>query len=243
MAREEAEQAAAATMAAEERAGAAEQRAAEFAAARAAAGDGGGIDARLLWTLEQARSERTWRHSVAPGPDSVSVFTDASDPLYEALQVELDAAREEVGAVVELEADLPPGVTPAGSVLALRAAQELLANVVRRGEVTTLHVHAEGVDLVVAVRSVDEEGEPVPTEPLAIPTSADIEQVADGVRILGAVRPADGSAATTAQRTSRTRIRRRPGRRPTARPGRSSARRPRPTDGAGGRRRRSSRRR
>ena len=194
MAREEAEQAAAATMAAEERAGAAEQRAAEFAAARAAATDGGGIDARLLWTLEQARSERTWRHSVAPGPDSVSVFTDASDPLYEALQVELDAAREEVGAVVELEADLPPGVTPAGSVLALRAAQELLANVVRRGEVTTLHVHAEGVDLVVAVRSVDEEGEPVPTEPLAIPTSADIEQVADGVRILGAVRPADGSA-------------------------------------------------
>ena len=33
----------------------------------------------------------------------------------------------------------------------------------------------------------------MPTEPLAIPTSADIEQVADGVRILGAVRPADGS--------------------------------------------------
>jgi hypothetical protein len=193
-ARGEAEQAAAAAMVAEQRAAAAEQRAAEFTAARAAAADGGGIDARLLWTLEQARSERTWRHSVALGPDSVSVFSDASDPLYEALQVELDAAREEVGAVVELEADLPAGVTPAGSVLALRAAQELLANVVRRGEVTTLHVHAEGDDLVVAVRSVDEEGEPVPTEPLDIPRSPDLEQVADGVRILGAVRRPDDAA-------------------------------------------------
>ncbi|MET0324816.1 MAG: hypothetical protein ABW219_06295, partial [Ilumatobacteraceae bacterium] len=178
---------------AESRAAAAEQRAAEFAAARAAAADGGGVDARLLWTLEQARSERTWRHSVALGPDSVSVFSDATDPLYEALQVELDAAREEVGAVVELEAELPPGVTAAGSVLALRAAQELLANVVRRGEVTTLHVHAEGVDLVVAVRSVDEDGEPVATEPLAIPSSADIELITDGVRILGAVGPPAGS--------------------------------------------------
>ena len=186
-ARAEAELAAAARHAAEERAAAAEQRVAEFAAARAAAE--GGLDPDVLWTLEQARSERTWRQSVAPGPDAVSVFADASDPLLEALQVELDAAREDVGAIVELEVDLPPGVTAAGSVLALRAAQELLAGVVRRGEVTTLHVRADGQDLVVAVRSVDEDGQPVPTDPLALPTSVDIEPVEDGVRIRDAIRP------------------------------------------------------
>jgi hypothetical protein len=186
-ARREAEEAAAARQAAEERAAAAEQRANEFAAARAAAADGG-IDPDVLWTLERARSERTWRQSVAPAPDAASVFDDASDPLLEALHVELDAAREDVGAVVELDAELPPGVTPAGSVLVLRAAQELLAGVVRRGEVTTLQVRADGHDLLVAVRSVDEDGEPVATEPLAIPPSADIEAVQDGVRIRNAIR-------------------------------------------------------
>ena len=187
-ARREAEEAAAARQAAEERAAAAEQRTAEFAAARAATADGG-IDPHVLWTLEQARSERTWRQSVAPSPDAASVFADASDPLLEALQVELDAAREDVGAIVELDADLPPGVTPAGSVLVLRAAQELLARVVRQGEVTTLHVRADGDDLLVAVRSVDEDGEPVATEALAIPPSADIEPIDDGVRIRNAIRP------------------------------------------------------
>lgn len=193
-ARRDAEQAAAERQTAEERAAAAEQRVAEFAAARAATAEGG-IDPHVLWTLEQARSERTWRQSVAPGPDSISVFADASDPLLEALQVELDAAREDVGAIVELEVDLPPGVTAAGSVLALRAAQELLAGVVRRGEVTTLHVHADGHDLVVAVRSVDEDGEPVATDPLAIPTSPDIEPIEDGVRIREAIRPAESPPA------------------------------------------------
>jgi hypothetical protein len=65
--------------------------------------------------------------------------------------------------------------------------------------VTTLHVHAEGADLVVTVRSVDEEGEPVPTEPLAIPSSADIEQVTDGVRVLGAVRVPEDAADDQAE--------------------------------------------
>ncbi len=186
-ARREAEEAAAARQAAEERAAAAEQRASEFAAARAATADGG-VDPHVLWTLEQARSERTWRQSVAPGPDAASVFDDASDPLLEALQVELDAAREDVGAIVELDAELPTGVTIAGSVLVLRAAQELLAGVVRRAEVTTLQVRADGHDLLVSVRSVDEDGEPVATEPLAIPPSADMEATEDGVRIRNAIR-------------------------------------------------------
>ncbi len=73
----------------------------------------------MLWALELLRSERTWRHSVAPGPDTPSVLGDAAEPLREALQIELDAAREEVGVEVELAADLPAELTPAGSLLAL----------------------------------------------------------------------------------------------------------------------------
>jgi uncharacterized protein (UPF0333 family) len=157
----------------------------DAAAARRAAT--GGLDPDVLWVLERARSERTWRHSVALGPDSVSVFRETTDPLLEALQVELDAAREDVGAEVELDADLPAALTVAGSVLTLRAAQELLAGIVRRGEVTTLHVNADGRDVVVTVNSVDEDGEPVTPAPLPLPPSDDIVAVEDGVRIRGAI--------------------------------------------------------
>jgi pyruvate/2-oxoglutarate dehydrogenase complex dihydrolipoamide acyltransferase (E2) component len=163
--------------------------AAEERAAEAGAPADGHLDPRVLWTLEQARSERTWRHSVAPGPHATSVFADAANPLVEALQVELDAAREEVGAVVELEADLPTGVTAAGSVLTLRAAQELLAGVVRRAEEATLHVHAEESDVLVTVQSVDEDGQAVDPEPLELPPSESIEPIDGGVRIRHAISP------------------------------------------------------
>ena len=139
----------------------------------------------MLWALEQARSERTWRQSVAVGEGS---FLDgADDPLLAALQVELDAAREDVGAIVELEADLPTAVTPAGSVLVLRAAQELLARSMKTAEETTLRVQVDGDDVVVTVVATDEEGAPVAVEPLAIPESADIAAADGGVRILHAV--------------------------------------------------------
>ncbi len=148
-----------------------------------------GLDAELLWALEQARSERTWRHSVAVGPQSTSVFDGAVDPLREALQVELDAAREEVGAVVELDAELPPGITTAGSVLALRTAQELIARAVRVAEETTLRVRADGADLLVAIDARDEDGEAVEIGPLPLPDSADVSADAGGVRVRNAVQP------------------------------------------------------
>jgi hypothetical protein len=149
-----------------------------------------GVDAELLWSFEQARSERTWRHSVALGPETPSVFLGAADPLREALQVELDAAREEVGAVVELEAELPPGISTAGSVLALRAAQELVARAVKVAEETTLQVRPDGHDLLVTVDARDEDGANVTIEPLALPDSPDVAVDDGGVRIRNAVDPA-----------------------------------------------------
>ena len=157
-----------------------------------AADERGGLDPEVLWTLERARSERTWRFSVAPGPDSMSELRRADSGetaavLVEALRIELEAAREEVGTVVELDADVPAGVTTSGAVLALRAAQELLADVVRRSESTTLRVCARGADLDVAVESVDDVGAPVTPAPLPLPASPSIEVIDGGVRLRGAI--------------------------------------------------------
>jgi hypothetical protein len=184
------------TSEAEQRAAAAEQERAETAGTLdevrrerdAAEARAVGVDADVLWALELLRSERTWRHSVAPGPDAPPVLGDTAELLRQALQIELDAAREEVGAEVELDADLPAGVTAAGSLLALRVAQELLAPAVRDGELTTLQLRADGADVVVAVQSLDQDDEPLALPPLAIPASSDVETTADGVRVRRAIR-------------------------------------------------------
>jgi len=173
--------AAQAARAAAERAEAAEAAAAAYR--DAATSTTAGVAADVLWILEQARSERTWRFSVAPGPDSPSVFAGTSDPFLAALQVELDAAREDVGAVVELDAEIPDGLTLAATVLALRAAQELVADVVRRSEETTLHIGADGTDLVIDVESIDEDGEAVLPTPLPIPASTAVTVTPKGVRV------------------------------------------------------------
>jgi hypothetical protein len=146
-----------------------------------------GIDADVLWQLERERSERTWRHSVAVGPTTSSVFDGVDDVLREALQVELDAAREEVGCVVDLHAELPPNVTVAASLLTLRSAQELLARAVKAADKTTLHVRTDGEDLIVTVHAVDTDDAPIAVEPLAFPPSPDIEPTEGGVRIVDAV--------------------------------------------------------
>jgi hypothetical protein len=146
-----------------------------------------GIDADVLWHLERERSERTWRHSVAVGPTTSSVFDGVDDVLREALQVELDAAREEVGCVVDLHAEFPPNVTVAASLLALRSAQELLARAVKAADKTTLRVCTDGEDLIITVHPVDTDDAPVSVEPLAIPPSPDIKATEDGVRIVDAI--------------------------------------------------------
>jgi FtsZ-interacting cell division protein ZipA len=159
----------------------------EQSEARAAEAAGrNGVDPQLLWSLEQARTQRTWRQSVALG-EGGSFLDGADDPLREAIQVELDAAREDVGAVVELDAELPATVTPAGSVLVLRAAQELLAHSVKAAEETTLRIRTDGEDVLVTVDASDEDGQPVVIATLAIPASADMEAIDGGVRIRRAV--------------------------------------------------------
>ena len=178
-ARQAADEASSARTDAEERATAADQRAAEAASV--------GIDPHVLWALERHRSDRTWRFSVAIGPETRSVFDDVEHPLVEALRVEVAATREEAGTVVELDVDLSVPVTSAGSLLTLRAAQELLADVVRRAEQVVLTVGHDGKDVVVTVAAIDEHGVSIELAPLDTPPTLGLVAVPGGVRVVGAV--------------------------------------------------------
>ena len=103
--------------------------------------------------------------------------------LLDALHIERDAAREEVGATVDLDIELPDAPSAASSLLTLRATQELLAGVVRRAEETTVRVRPDERDIVVTIRAVDADGDPIEVEPLSLPPSLELEPLADGVRV------------------------------------------------------------
>lgn len=118
--------------AAEARVEAAESRAADAETSleasleqqQAAAAERDEIDAKL-WALELARSERTWRHSVAVLPDAPNPFETATDPLRLAIEIEAAAHHEETGADLSVQWDLSDPQGP--DLLLLRTAQEMLA--------------------------------------------------------------------------------------------------------------------
>lgn len=141
-------------------------------------------DPMVLWALERSRSERTWRHSVASSPDQ-PYAPIGSGPLTDALHVEVEANREEVGTSVELAVEVPDDLTAAGCVLILRVAQELLASVVHRAETCVLHVHCDGRDALVRVTGEDEHGVAVVSELLPLPASPSVVPDDDGYRITG----------------------------------------------------------
>lgn len=170
---------------------AAEAEVSETAALAARLIDDGAADPAALWALERARSERTWRHSVAAVADAGSPFVGAP-PLPVALEIEAAAVREEVGAVVDLTVDLPAGTTAGASLATLRVTQELLALAARKGEVTTVAVGAEGTDIVVRVAAFDAESTPLAPDVLALPPSR--IEIADGVaRLRDALAPLPAS--------------------------------------------------
>ncbi|MEM7341924.1 MAG: hypothetical protein AAF467_24985 [Actinomycetota bacterium] len=92
-----------------------------------------------LWDLELARSERTWRTSVAINPArDESPFTDAADPVRLAVEIEASALRENVGAAVVVDWAASPVEDPARAHLVVRVAQELLEAAARNHEPTRL---------------------------------------------------------------------------------------------------------
>lgn len=96
-------------------------------------GDGtGDPGADTLWDLEVARSERSWRNSVAINPvDDPSPFDSTDDPVRTAVEIEASALREDVGALIDVEWKIPPIEAPARRILVVRVAQEMLASASR----------------------------------------------------------------------------------------------------------------
>ncbi len=88
--------------------------------------------AETLWRLEVARSERSWRNSVAINPvDDDSPFAASEDPVRTAVEVEASALREDVGALIGVEWRAKPIESLARRVLVVRVAQEMLASASR----------------------------------------------------------------------------------------------------------------
>lgn len=115
-------------------------------------------DAGELWALALAGVRRTWDVSVAPSPGVPSPLEGTDDQLRAAIEIEVDAAREEAGAAIELEwsgaAVHPPGV----SLRALCIAQELVARLAKASEAAVLRVTSADDGLVIEVEGTDADG-------------------------------------------------------------------------------------
>lgn len=97
-----------------------------------------------LWDLEVARSERTWRTSVATNPEAEQTpFETAEDPVRLAVEIEAAALRENVGAFITIEWEAAPISDPARRHLIVRVAQEMLEVAARNREPSRLVVSGD----------------------------------------------------------------------------------------------------
>jgi hypothetical protein len=119
----------------------------------------GGADPSILLALELSRAERRWRHSVAAGPTDPSPFPGAPDPVRVALEVEVQALREEAGVLLGLDWRLAEPLAPGAALRVLRAAQEIAADAATIVEEASLVVTPDEGGVRIAV-------EPPPDRPL-----------------------------------------------------------------------------
>lgn len=134
--------------------------------------------ADTLWALEVARSERSWRNSVAINPvDDPSPFDDTDDPVRTAVEIEASALREDVGALIDVEWKIEPIEASARRILVVRVAQEMLASASRAPGAARLVASQNEDDgsLVLAFEPADEGGPvlnlippPISSEVLAV---------------------------------------------------------------------------
>ena len=101
---------------------------------------------------------------MATGPDQPSPFPGAADPVRVAVEVEVQALREESGALLELDWRLTEPLAPAGAVRVLRTAQEVAADAAQVMEEARLVVAPAEGGVRVAV-------EPAPDDPLPAVTA------------------------------------------------------------------------
>jgi pyruvate/2-oxoglutarate dehydrogenase complex dihydrolipoamide acyltransferase (E2) component len=176
--------------AADERAEAAEEAARQAAEELAADAPGpgwtGGPGPEVLWALELARTERTWRTSVAADP-TAETFDRTSDPLRQAVEVDVAALREEVGVEFTVAWELDSTLEPVAALAVLRGAQELLAAATRVTDEAVVAVGHDGDDVTIRMTAPDGP-DPRFTDLGNALAGAGVDLVDGGIRILGAAR-------------------------------------------------------
>ncbi len=117
--------------------------------------------AAVLWQLALARAERTWRTSIALGFEDGSPLAASADALRTAVEIEVDAAREEAGAGIDLDWTFVAPAPPEAALVVLGVIESVVQSVAKTASMTTIGVQ-EGPDAVeVAFSSVDDAGDPV----------------------------------------------------------------------------------
>lgn len=131
----------------------------EISELRASAG--GEAVAERLWVLALAEVERTWRMSVAGGPDETSPLASADDQLRAAVAVVVDAAREDAGAAVELVWRVSGDVPVADALIVLATVRELVASVAKAASAATLTVDGVGGAVDVRIDALGDDDTPL----------------------------------------------------------------------------------
>jgi hypothetical protein len=154
--------------------------AAEGALAEAeAAASGGDEQAAELWDLALGAVRRTWEVSVAPSPGLTSPLDGTEDELQAAIGIEVDAAREEAGAAIELAWSGSAVAPPALAVRALALAQEVIGRLAKATESVVLAVTTAPGRVTLEVTGTDADGAPAPVDALLAGVAPE-HQVAPG---------------------------------------------------------------
>lgn len=132
---------------------------AELEAARSAGADG---TIEHLWQLSLRRTEQTWCLSVAVDPSSPSPLADADDAFRTAVEVEIDAAREEAGAVIEVEWAGDTPVPDDRAAVGLALVRDVIDTLGTTAERTTVTISCGPDALELAVEALDADGQPLP---------------------------------------------------------------------------------
>jgi hypothetical protein len=144
-----------------------------------AAASGGDQQAAELWELALAAVRRTWEVSVAPSPGLPSPLEGSDDELRDAVSIEVEAAREEAGAAIDLEWSGPAVTSPGVAVRTLALVQELIGRVAKATGTAVLQVEVHQGSVRIRVTGTDIEGRPAPVEHLLADVAPE-HQVAPG---------------------------------------------------------------
>lgn len=142
------------------------------------AAPGGAGDLELLWELALARAEATWRTSISLSLDEESPLASSQQPLRAAIEILIEAAREEAGADMELEWSGAVPVPPASAVVVFSLVESVIASVAKSAGSTTVRVTVSEDGIELGFDAVDDTG-----RPLAITLPATVSEAPGEARI------------------------------------------------------------